>query len=200
VIILDSSLTWKEHFLYTSKKVAKTIGILSQARQFFNKKTLTQLYYSFAYPYLIYCNIIWGNATKTTIWPLFKLQKMAIRMITYTKRRESTQSEFKKLKIIRLPEIYNYSANIFMYKFKNNMLPTKFDNLFRLNNEFHTYNTTNSRNLRVPKTNTTLADNFIAKAGVKIWNTTIRYIDCNTTISIFKKKLIDYLIADYKSI
>ena len=94
VIILDSSLNWHEHLLYTSKKVAKTIGILSRARQFFNKKTLTQLYYSFAYPYLIYCNIIWGNASKTNLWPLFKLQKMAIRMISNTKRRISTQPDF----------------------------------------------------------------------------------------------------------
>ena len=131
------------------------------------------------------------------LWPLFKLQKMAIRMITNSNRRESTQPDCKILKIIRLPEIYNYSANIFMYKFKNNMLPTKFDNLFRTNNEFHTHNTRNSRNLRVPKTNTTLADKFITKTGVKIWNTTIRNIDCNTTISIFKKNLIDYLITDY---
>ena len=99
-IILDSALNWHEHLIYTSKKVAKTIGILSRARQYLNKKTLTQLYYSFAYPYLVYCNIIWGNASKINLWPLFKIQKMAIRMISNTNRRASSHPGFKKLKII----------------------------------------------------------------------------------------------------
>ena len=121
-------------------------------------------------------------------------------MISNTKRRDSSQHDFKKLKIIRLPEIYIYSVNIFMYKFKNNMLPFKFNKLFRTNNEFHTYNTRNTRNLRIPKTNTTLAENFIIKSGVKIWNNTITAIDCNTTISIFKNNLIEYLISDYKAL
>ena len=67
------------------------------------------------------------------------------------------------------------------------MLPLKFDNLFQTNNEFHSYITRNARNLRIPKINTTLAENFITKSRVKIWNNTILAIDCNTTISIFKK-------------
>ena len=68
-IIFDSALNWHDHINYLSKKVAKTLGILSRARQYLNKNTLTQLYYSFAYPYLVYCNIIWGNASKKSLWP-----------------------------------------------------------------------------------------------------------------------------------
>jgi hypothetical protein len=60
-IILDSELNWKKHVSYTSKKLAKAIAILSKTRQFFNKKTLLQMYYSFMYPYLTYGNVLWGN-------------------------------------------------------------------------------------------------------------------------------------------
>ena len=106
-------------------------------------------------------------------------------MISNTNRRASSQPDFKKLKKNRLPEVYNYSANIFMFKFKNNMLPIKFNNLFHTNNEFHTHNTRNARNLRIPKINTLLAENFIAKSVVKLWNNLITLIDCNASISIF---------------
>ena len=74
-LILDSKLTWKHQIDMITKKVAKTIGIMARAKQYLNKKTLIQLYFAFAYPYLTYGNIIWGAVPSTTLWPLFKIQK-----------------------------------------------------------------------------------------------------------------------------
>jgi hypothetical protein len=68
-IILDAGLTWKNHIAYTAKQIAKSIGILSKAKQFLNNKTLLQLYYSFVYPYLIYSNIIWAMRLKQIVGP-----------------------------------------------------------------------------------------------------------------------------------
>ena len=51
-ILLDSQLSWKAQLNSITKKVAKTIGIISRAKQFLTKKTLVQLYYSFAYPHI----------------------------------------------------------------------------------------------------------------------------------------------------
>jgi hypothetical protein len=117
-LILDSQINWKLHIECTTKKVAKVIGIISRAKQFLNKKTLVQLYFSFAYPYLIYGNLLWGSTSASTLWLLFKIQKIIIRIIGNIKRRETTQYEFKKLKILRLPDIFNYSAAIFMHKYQ----------------------------------------------------------------------------------
>ena len=39
-IILDSELSWSKHIIYTSKKLAKSIAILSKTIPFFNKQTL----------------------------------------------------------------------------------------------------------------------------------------------------------------
>jgi hypothetical protein len=127
-IIVDSQLSWKPHIEQITKKVAKVIGVISRAKQFLNKKTLIQLYFSFAYPYLIYNNIIWGSAPATTLWPLFKIQKILICMII--KRRNSTKHEFKLLKIIRPEDIFQFSAAIFMYKYEKNLLPECFKNVF----------------------------------------------------------------------
>jgi hypothetical protein len=49
-VVIDDQINWKQHILYTSKKTAKAIGIISIARRVFNKATLKQLYYSFVYP------------------------------------------------------------------------------------------------------------------------------------------------------
>jgi hypothetical protein len=69
-IILDSNLNFKQHISSTTKKIAKSIGIISIARRNLNQKTLLQLYFSFVYPYLSYCVLTWGNSPATTLWPL----------------------------------------------------------------------------------------------------------------------------------
>ena len=81
-IIIDSSLSWRDHILTIKGKVSWRIGILSKARRYFNYVTLKTLYYSFIYPYLHYCHEIWGSTYATYLDPLIKLQKRAMRVIT----------------------------------------------------------------------------------------------------------------------
>jgi hypothetical protein len=149
-IVLYNSLTWKQHIIYLTKKVAKSIGIISQARKFLNVDSLRQLYFVFLFPYLSYANIFWGNAADSHLWPIFKLQKRAIRSILNIRRRDSTKFGFQKLKILRLPDIYKYSVLIFLYQFKNNLLPPTFKNFYSENREFHSHLTRSANVLRPP--------------------------------------------------
>jgi hypothetical protein len=197
-IILDEELNWKKHIIYTSKKIAKSIGILSKTRQYLNQNALRQLYYSFIHPYLIYGNVIWGNASTTALWPIFELQKIAIRLITNTPRGQSTQDKSKLLRILRLPELYSYSTMIFMYKYTHNMMPLSLAHLFKKNRDVHNHFTRGASNLRTPKIRTNLAEKFITCTGVKLWNSLTLKIDQTLKISNFKYRLTTLLIADYK--
>jgi hypothetical protein len=80
-IILDSGLTWKDHVNYLTKKLSKSIGVLSIARKALSQKTLLQLYHAFISPYLNCCILIWGNAPASSLWPVLRLQKLAIRIV-----------------------------------------------------------------------------------------------------------------------
>ena len=155
------------------------------------------MYFSFAYPYLIYGNIIWGSAPASTLWPLFKTKKIIIHIIGNIKRRHSTQNEFKQLKIIRLPDIFQYSATIFMYKYENNLLPECFRNLFNYNRDFHSHNTRSQNNIRQPKIKTKIAENFITNMGPKIWNVLEGKIDKITSLAILKRNLFTFIMEKY---
>ena len=50
--------------LYVEKLLVAYIfvGVIIKARKVLQKGSLISLYYSFIYPYLIYCNQIWGSA------------------------------------------------------------------------------------------------------------------------------------------
>ena len=81
-VIIDDKLNWRDHVSFVCRKVARGLGVIIKARKVLQKESLISLYYSFIYPYLIYCNQIWGSACKTQIEPLFILQKKALRIIT----------------------------------------------------------------------------------------------------------------------
>jgi hypothetical protein len=196
-MIIDSNLTWKNHVSYTSKKIAKSIGVLSRARQFLSQKSLLQIYYSFIYPNLIYGNIIWGNTAACNIWPIYKLQKIAIRLITNTKKGNSTLALSKSLKIFRLPDIYLLNTSVFMYKYHHKMLPDALAPLFHRNNAIHTHNTRNANKLRAPRIQSYTAEKFITHAGVKNWNEISETINPNQKIGAFKRSVAKHLIDKY---
>ena len=60
-IMIDSRLNWKSQVNYISKKIKRNIGILSKLRHYV--KTLTNLFYSLIYPFLIYGITAWGTLT-----------------------------------------------------------------------------------------------------------------------------------------
>ena len=97
-IIIDDKLEWT----YVKNKIYKSSGILSKARNYIDKKTLKQLCYSFVYPYLIYGIEIWGNASNIHLYPIIKLQKRCIRIITFSHYLESTSPLFRTLEILNL--------------------------------------------------------------------------------------------------
>ena len=196
-LIFDSKLTWKEQIESITKKVAKTIGIIARARQYLNKKNLTQLYFAFAYPYLTYGNIMWGSSPASTLWPLFKIQKIIVRMIGNLRKRDSTKMEFKTQKLLRLPDIYTYSACIFMFRYEKNLLPPPFHQFFRYNRDIHGHFTRSHNMIRQPRIRTKLAEKFITNMGPKLWNDIEGKVSNNNSLAVFKKLLLTWITNAY---
>ena len=89
-VIIDKKLTWKEHIAFIAGKISRGMGMVIKARNFLNKEGLITVYYSFIYPYLIYCNLIWGCTYKTNLQRLVILQNRIVRIISHAKSRESS--------------------------------------------------------------------------------------------------------------
>ena len=68
-VILDNKLKWTSHIAFVKNEVAKGIGIIQRASKFLTKATLCKLYYTFIFPYLIYCVEV-GDVQKVYICPL----------------------------------------------------------------------------------------------------------------------------------
>ena len=82
-VILDASLTWKQHIDKLIKKLNKATAMLYKVRPYVNERTMLTLYYSLIYSHLTYATEVWGNASKTNINRILTIQKRIVRMISY---------------------------------------------------------------------------------------------------------------------
>ena len=98
-INVDSKLSWKNHISYVCNKISRAIGVISKVRQNLNMKTLLLMYNSLVHSHLLYCIEIWGTAYKTSLQPLFLLQKRAVRLICDAGYRDHSEPLFKRLGI-----------------------------------------------------------------------------------------------------
>ena len=67
-VIMSGKLNWIPH-------INITIGIMFKARDYLNKRSLSNLYHTYIFPYLIYCIEVWGNSSHCHLLPLFLTQE-----------------------------------------------------------------------------------------------------------------------------
>ena len=89
-VIIDSKL-------YIKSKISKFIVNLLKIRKFLQNNTMRNMYFTFIYPYLIYCIEVWGH---TNLDPLIKIQKKSIRTITFSHYLAHTNPLFERLNIL----------------------------------------------------------------------------------------------------
>ena len=190
-VMLDSHLSWTPHLQYISTKLCKNIGILSKARRYLESKSLSCLYYSFIYPYIVYCIPVWGGANVTTLEPLIKVQNWAIKTILCKPRCTASLPLYKSMKMLTLKQIYTLQVLVFVFKYKKSDLPNVFYNFFVPTSNIHGYLTRQEYNFYPPMCKTTLAQSFIRYSGCSHWNSLTKSIkSMNCSISSFKKHIL----------
>ncbi len=85
-VILDSSLSWKQHILKISKSISNFCGIIYGIRPFVNN-ILTMLYNSLICSRLNYVAEVWTLTTKTLLNYILIIQKGLVRIMTFNNKR-----------------------------------------------------------------------------------------------------------------
>ena len=191
-VMLDSKLKWQSHINHISNKISKSVAILRYLKFIFPKYILKTLYLTLVYPYLIYCNIIWGSADKTIIKPLVLLQKKCLRIICKVGFFEHTDPLFSETKLLKIENIYKLNCAQFIYKCYNTNLFNDFKSKLITQREIHNYNTRGNSQLRLPFTKLKKCQQSFFYVGIKIWNVIPLSIKLANSIVSFKRKLITH--------
>ena len=187
-VILDNKLKWTSHIAFVKNKVAKGIGIIQRASKFLTKATLSKLYYTFIFPYLIYCVEVWGCAKSVHLSPLKLIQKKIVRVITFSDRLAHTAPLFKQLNILPLDKLIFHRIGLFMYKIHHNMHPSVINEMYVQNHNIYDYNTRQKFQLHVSKGQIDLYAKGFYCSSILIWNEITKCV--NTVAPCFQFKIL----------
>jgi len=138
-ILIDSNLSWKHHVDYVA--LSRVTGLIAKLRYFVPTHTLLTIYQSFLAPYLTYGLVAWGQASKSSLDKLLKLQKRALHFIYFSNRNRHAIPLFVDANI--LPLIFSYYESIakLMYDEQHGISPKSIQALFEYVHGILQYNT-----------------------------------------------------------
>ena len=183
-------------------------------RPFVNSRIMKTLYYSLAYPHLLYAVEVWGSADYTVIERLLLLQKRIVWLLTYSDVRHddfsfmSSDPLFFKEKILKIHDIFKMQLAKFVYNCVHKSCLLNFYSWFKLTIHLHRHskrseyididNSISTNNLFIPTARTThYGLKLIKVQGPKIWNLISPVIRTSKSLNIFIKLLKNIMIDSY---
>ena len=123
--------------------------------------------------FLQYGITVLGQTYDSYLEPIFKLQKKAVRAISHQPFRSPSLPIFKKLKLLRIQDIFQLRLLTFVYESINKKNPSCFHDYFSFNANFHQHSTrqSNPGNLFLTHRNSfRYGLKSIRYMGAKMWN------------------------------
>ena len=149
-VLIDDKLNWKQHINQLNNKISKSIGILYKLRNLVPKCTLVTLYNSFIQSHFLYGLLNWGCAIKTTLEPIKRSLRKAVRVIDFACYTEHAEPIFKRYNILNLDNLYKLETAKLMFQINQENYSTFLQNEFIQTSKLHHYNTRQSSNLSFP--------------------------------------------------
>ena len=148
--------------------------------------------------HLQYCTLLWANSYYSHLHKLRLLQKKAIRILSNTDYRAHSSKLFLKLKLLKLDDIMTFQLGTFMYKLKNNKLPSMIPHyVHHYNENIHSHNTRHKEGYLIPSVRTNCRKFTVSYAGPILWNSFPQQLRQLPSEALFKKKLKSTLLATY---
>ena len=155
---------------------------------------LITLYDSFAYPYLNYCNQVWGNNYPTVIYKLVFMQKKLVRIITCSQTSPYWTIDACHQNVIS--DFNRYLTDTFVDQCIHKKAHEMFINLFHTNSNFHDHGTRHSEDPHVPYGRIDVRQ-FSIKIHCKLWNSIPDQIKSTQFIYMIKQQFRNYLIESW---
>ena len=185
-LIIDNTLTWKEHIITLTSKLNKACYAIRAIKPFVSLDVLKMTYFSYVHSLMSYGIIFWGDSVHSKL--IFKIQKRIIRIITNSNRRDSCRQLYKQLQILPLKSQYIFSLLLFVVKNRD---------LFQSNSQIHNINTRYNYDLHLPSANLTLFQRGVLYSGSRIYNhLPLNIKSLSNDVKHFKSTLKNYLLEN----
>ena len=224
-VLMDQHLNWKYQINNVSKKISRSVGILSKLRHYLPTEILVNIYYCLVYSHLSYGIQCWGSACATDLEKLLILQKKAVRILTGNRYYQvygdqpgplpASNPLFVQLRFLKVIDIYRINIAKFIFSTLCGHSPDVFSNWFIYTSDVHSHSLRS--NVRIIQENyfdvgveqklytlfipnsklVNYGDKLVKVYGAKLWNSIPEHIQDKCTVQTFKMHLKAHLINDY---
>ena len=122
-IMLDADMSWKTHVAMVRNKLLRINGILHRLKYIYPQSILITLYKSLFVPHINYGSLLWGHAGGA----LDKIQKKAVRTITYSNYIAHSEPLLKELNLLKVKDLFELKILKFLFNLYHNNLPPYFN-------------------------------------------------------------------------
>ena len=189
-LTIDNEARFSEHIGFVCSKLSKAVGLIYKLREYVPKEVLGSLYYSLAYPYILYGNLVWGGTYDAHLHPLIILQKKLLRLITYSDFLAHTEPLFKRTSILKVTDVHTLVLAQYMYK-QRQVGAVRVEGL-------HAYDTRGQYDVRPAFQRLSLTQHSIHYAAPVVWNSLPASIRECETFNVFKSQIKHYLLERYR--
>ena len=189
----DAKLNWKVHVDYLEKKLRQRLGVLKRIRSFIDQETALLLYNTLIMPIIDYCDTVYLNCPVTCLNRIQRLMLRGGRIILNVPFDYPSNDVLKKLNWLTLHERLFFHTCCMMYKCLNSNCPKYMSNKFEYID--HTYNTRNSRNLKIRRFRSSKGQSSFTCKGAKAWNSLSTVIRSSSSPDSFKRNLLKFIFT-----
>ena len=172
-IYLDEFLSGNTQCSELVKKLNRANGMLAKARHYVPDPELKNIYHAIFSSHILYGSQVWTSKLISVSDKISRLQKAAMRIMTFSEFRAHSEPLFKKLEILKFSDSLTVNNCSFVYDYFNNNLPNSFKNTFLRTDDLHKYSTRQAATgqLYIPKyETTTFGLKCIYKRCINSWN------------------------------
>jgi hypothetical protein len=129
-VYLDENLSGEAHCEELVKKLNRANGMLAKARHYVPEAELKNIYHAIFSSHLMYGAQVWSTKLLTVTDRVTRLQKSAMRIMTFSDFRAHSEPLFKKSNILKLDDNIKLTNCLFVYDFLKGNLPISYNETF----------------------------------------------------------------------
>ena len=124
-VLVHKNFRFQGHFEKVLDKVKKGVNALIRAKFILNYQAKINIYHSLIHSHINYCCLSWiSKISSKQMKQLSTLQKKAMRAVFNAKYNTHSNILFYLSRVTKVEDLFEKESLLFMYRFKENILPT----------------------------------------------------------------------------
>lgn len=191
--IIDNKLKFKNHEDYMCKKIGKKLNYFYRIRNKLSTSAAINVYNTMVKPHFEYCSTLMAFSNNDTLERLQKLQNRGMRIILKCGRYTQINRMLASLKWLNIKQRFKLNVLVFVFKMKNKLLPNYLSSSLIYVQDVQHYHLRNIFNFRLNFFRSEAPKKTVLYKGLEMYNELPNEIKTISSISKFKKKIIEFL-------